>query len=106
MAYAFGQVHTNGLENFWSQLKKCLKGTHISGQPFHLAKFIDELAFRFNNRAGTDRDRFIKWLSMATGRRLKYETLISTYIGYFDEEMPKQQGCAAGETAQILKRMR
>ncbi len=57
-AYADGQVHTNGLENFWSLLKRALKGTYVSVEPFHLFRYLDEQAFRFNNRKGSDAMRF------------------------------------------------
>ena len=58
-----GKVHTNGLENFWSLLKRGLKGTYISVEPFHLFRYLDEQAFRYNNRGDqresmNDGDRF------------------------------------------------
>jgi len=57
--YVSGNVHTNGMENFWSLLKRGLHGTYISVEPFHLFRYIDEQAFRFNNRkAMDDGDRF------------------------------------------------
>jgi transposase-like protein len=46
--YVRGQVHTNGLENFWSLVKRGLKGTYISVEPFHLFRYLDEQAFRYN----------------------------------------------------------
>ena len=49
-AYVDGEVHTNGLENFWSLLKRAIKGTYVSVEPFHLFRYLDEQAFRFNNR--------------------------------------------------------
>jgi transposase-like protein len=52
--YVDGAVHTNGLENFWSLLKRALKGTYVSVEPFHLFRYLDEQAFRFNNRKLTD----------------------------------------------------
>jgi len=52
--YARGQVHTNGLENFWSLLKRALKGTYVNVEPFHLFRYLDEQAFRFNERKLTD----------------------------------------------------
>lgn len=57
--YVRGNVHTNGIENFWSMLKRSLGGTYISVEPFHLFRYIDEQAFRFNNRNDMDdRGRF------------------------------------------------
>jgi hypothetical protein len=47
--YVKGRVHTNGLENFWSLLKRGLNGTYVSVEPFHLSRYVDEQAFRFNN---------------------------------------------------------
>ena len=49
--YVRGQVHTNGLENFWSLLKRGLKGTYVAVEPFHLDRYVDEQVFRYNNRA-------------------------------------------------------
>jgi transposase-like protein len=76
-AYVNGQVHTNGCENFWSLLKRALKGTYVAVEPFHLFRYLDEQAFRFNNRAWNDADRFDAVVSSVTGRRLTYEQLIA-----------------------------
>lgn len=76
-AYVDGAVHTNGLENFWSLLKRALKGTYVSVEPFHLFRYLDEQVFRFNNRKGmTDADRFSMAVSNIVGRRLTYADLI------------------------------
>src|SRR5262249_30784222 len=56
--YADGVVHTNGLENYWSLLKRTLRGTYVSVEPFHLFRYLDEQAFRFNERTETDATRF------------------------------------------------
>jgi transposase-like protein len=57
--YADGNVHTNGMENFWSLLKRGLNGTYVSVEPFHLFRYVDEQAFRYNNRKPmSDSDRF------------------------------------------------
>src|SRR2546426_5508906 len=71
-AYARGKVHTNGLENFWSLLKRAIKGTYVSVEPFHLFRYLDEEAFRFNQRLDPDGDggRFAKVLRSVVGRRL------------------------------------
>ena len=74
--YARGEVHTNGLENFWSLLKRALKGTYVSVEPFHLFRYLDEQSFRYNNRKMTDADRFAIGLSEITGKRLTYSELI------------------------------
>ena len=78
--YVKGQVHTNGLENFWSLLKRNLRGTYVSVEPFHLDRYLDEQMFRFNNGATkdnplTDADRFIYLASQVAGRRLTYSQL-------------------------------
>lgn len=74
--YVRGHVHTNGIENFWSLLKRTLGGTYISVEPFHLFRYLDEQAFRFNRRKGTDADRFHALVSLITGKRLEYKQLI------------------------------
>ncbi len=73
--YVMGKVHTNGLENFWSLLKRSLKGTYISVEPCHLFRYLDEQAFRFNEREGQDADRFKKALGSVAGRRVTYSEL-------------------------------
>lgn len=78
--YVRGDVHTNGIENFWSLLKRGLKGTYVAVEPFHLSRYIDEQAFRYNNRATkynplTDADRFALAVSQIVGKRLTYAEL-------------------------------
>ena len=73
--YVDGEVHTNGIENFWSLLKRSLKGTYVSAEPFHLFRYLDEQAFRFNNRGATDGERFTEALSSVLGKRLTYDHL-------------------------------
>jgi transposase-like protein len=73
--YVRGNVHTNGIENFWSLLKRSIKGTYVSVEPFHLFRYLDEQAFRFNERKGKDADRFIKTVKSVSGKRLTYEQL-------------------------------
>jgi transposase-like protein len=81
-AYVDGQVHTNGLENFWSLLKRSLKGTYVSVEPFHLFRYIDEQAFRYNNRKDmTDWDRFDLAVSQIVGKRLMYKELTGNAEG-------------------------
>lgn len=75
--YVSGRVHTNGIENFWSLLKRSLRGTYISVEPFHLGRYIDEQVFRFNERKGDDGDRFRTALRGIIGKRLTYKELIS-----------------------------
>jgi transposase-like protein len=73
--YVRGRVHTNGLENFWSLLKRGLRGTYISVEPFHLFRYIDEQVFRFNQRKLRDFERFGMVLHAVSGRRLTYAAL-------------------------------
>jgi transposase-like protein len=72
--YVDGQVHTNGMENFWSLLKRGLKGTYVSVEPFHLFRYIDEQVFRYNNRKKPMDDfaRFQNVTSQILGKRLTY----------------------------------
>lgn len=73
--YVNGQVHTNGMENFWSLLKRGLKGTYISVEPFHLFRYLDEQVFRFNRRKYNDHARFLLVLQSVAGRRLTFSGL-------------------------------
>ena len=71
--YVNGNIHTNGMENFWSLLKRGLHGTYVSVEPFHLFRYIDEQAFRYNNRKDmNDADRFSLAVSQIVGKRLTY----------------------------------
>ena len=72
VAYVDGRVHTNGLENFWSLLKRGLKGTYVSVEPFHLFRYLDEQSFRYNLRKLDDAQRFIAVLGQILNRRLTY----------------------------------
>jgi transposase-like protein len=74
--YVDGNVHTQGIENFWSLLKRAIRGTYVSVEPFHLFRYLDEQAFRFNNRKDNDRGRFIEAMRHIVGRRLTYQHLI------------------------------
>ena len=74
-SYAKGQVHTNGLENFWSLLKRAVKGTYVSVEPFHLFRYLDEQVYKFNNRRGTDADRFVGLVRSVVGRRVTFAEL-------------------------------
>jgi transposase-like protein len=78
--YVRGVVHTNGIENFWSLLKRGLGGTYVNVEPFHLFRYVDEQVFRFNNRKDgnrvmTDCERFKIALSQIGGKRLTYNEL-------------------------------
>jgi transposase-like protein len=78
--YVRGQVHTQGIENFWSLLKRSLRGTYVAVEPFHLNRYVTEQVFRFNNRATKDNplndaDRFVLAVSQIAGKRLTYAEL-------------------------------
>jgi hypothetical protein len=78
--YVRGEVHTQGIENFWSLLKRSLSGTYVAVEPFHLSRYVNEQVFRYNNRATkdnplTDADRFTLAVSQIQGKRLTYAEL-------------------------------
>ncbi len=73
--YVDGAVHTNGIENFWSLLKRGIKGTYVSVEPFHMFRYLDEQCFRFNERFGNDQERFIAAMMGAVDKRLTYKML-------------------------------
>src|ERR1017187_7844386 len=76
VAYVDGDIHTNGMENFWSLLKRALKGTYVSVQPFHLFRYLDEEAWRYNNRTMDDAERFDMGIRGIVGKRITYKQLI------------------------------
>jgi transposase-like protein len=85
-SYVEGQVHTNGIENFWSLLKRSLRGTYVAVEPFHLDRYVDEQVFRFNNRATKDNplndsDRFDLAVRQIVGKRLTYAELTGKEAG-------------------------
>ena len=73
--YVDENVHTNTMECFWSLLKRALGGTYVSVEPFHLFRYLDEQAYRWNERFGTDLDRFRRALARVVGRRVTYSKL-------------------------------
>jgi transposase-like protein len=80
--YVDGHVHTNGMENFWSLLKRGLHGTYVSVEPFHLFRYLDEQVFRFNNRKMTDAERFDMVVHGMVGKRLTFDQLIGKTPDY------------------------
>ncbi|MBA3335515.1 MAG: IS1595 family transposase [Acidobacteria bacterium] len=76
--YVRGHIHTNGIENFWALLKRTIKGTYVSVEPFHLSRYLDEQMFRFNERKGNDKDRFLEVAKSIGGKRLTYKELIGS----------------------------
>ncbi len=93
-AYVNGQIHTNGLENFWSLLKRGLGGTYVTVEPFHLFRYVDEQAFRYNHRKNpdgspmTESDRFNNLCSQIVGRRLTYKGLTGKEAQRQEQEEP------------------
>jgi hypothetical protein len=80
--YVRGRVHTNELENFWSLLKRGLNGTYVAVEPFHLFRYVDEQAFRYNNLRDemgnklSDAERFKTVASQIVGKRLTFKEVI------------------------------
>jgi len=85
--YVDGRIHTNGLENFWSLLKRGISGTYVSVEPFHLFRYLDEQAFRFNHRKGEDGKplsdfaRFDTAVRQIVGKRLTFDQLTGKVNG-------------------------
>jgi transposase-like protein len=79
--YVRGRVHTNGLEDFWSLLKRTIRGTYVSVEPFHLDRYLDEQAFRYNQRELTDAERLRLVCGNLIGKRLTYRGLIGQADG-------------------------
>ena len=73
--YVDGAIHTNGLENFWSLLKRSISGTYVSVEPYHLFRYLDEQSYRFNNRRMDDFDRFKLAASQIVGKRVTWDQL-------------------------------
>ena len=73
--YVRGRIHTNGIENFWSLLKRTIGGTYVSVEPFHITSYLDEQAFRFNTRQISDGQRFKQLVRDIVGQRLTYAEL-------------------------------
>jgi transposase-like protein len=81
--YVRGEVHTNGIENFWSLLKRMLRGTYVAVEPFHLDAYVTEQVFRFNNSGPKNNDatRFEKVMANVSGKRLTYASLTGKGVG-------------------------
>lgn len=92
-AYVNGRIHTNGLENYWCLFKRCIHGTWIAIEPFHLHRYLGEQTWRFNARKVDDGDRFIKAVSGMENGPLPYKRL----IGETSDCGPLNQSVGAGE---------
>ncbi len=84
--YVMGQVHTNGLENFWTLLKRTIKGTYTFTSVQHLAAYLDEQAYRFNSRGDNDGGRFVETVGFVAGKRLTYEELTHGHLTLYGGE--------------------
>ncbi len=80
--YVRENVHTNSIENFWSLLKRSIKGTYISVAPEHLQAYVEEQAFRYNERKGNDQSRFFGVMQEISGKRLTYNQLIGSQASH------------------------
>jgi transposase-like protein len=76
VAYVQGEIHTNSLENFWSLLKRTIRGAYVSVDPFHVFRYLDEQTFRYNNWKVADGERFVFTVRQIIGKRLTYASLI------------------------------
>src|ERR1039458_5511246 len=101
VCYVKDNVHTNGLENFWSLLKRTIRGTYVSVEPFHLFRYLDEQAFRFNERKTTDAGRFLIGIVGVVGRRLTYLKLITDPGSH---ELPKAGTWQEKEPRRAMRR--
>lgn len=78
-----GRIYTNGLENFWSLLKRGIHGTHVNIEPFHLFRYLDEQTFRYNNRKNMgDQQRFELAMGNVAGKRLTYAELAGATLAH------------------------
>jgi hypothetical protein len=78
--YVRGRVHVNGMENFWSLLKRGLKGTYVCVEPFHLERYVDEQVFRYNNRKDGDRKLKSRTLSVSSTRHVSRSLVVALPI--------------------------
>lgn len=85
--YAEGRVYTNGIENFWNLFDRTMHGTYTYCLPHNLNRYLDEQAYRFNHRDGTDLTRFLIAMQQISGKRLTYEELT---WGHLQTLMPKK----------------
>ena len=92
--YVKDHIHSNGAENFWSFFKQCIHGTYVSIEPPHLNRYVDEEAFRFNDRTLNDGERFVRVMAEVQGRRVMYKDLIG-------EDGPKRGRLRKCERAEV-----
>lgn len=90
--YVRGNVHTNSIENFWSLMKRTIKGTYISIQAEHLQAYVEEQCFRYNNRETNDQGRFMELIKSISGKRLTWDELIGRQIWWRARKIQKARG--------------
>ncbi len=78
--YVDGKIHTNGMENFWSLLKRSINGTYVSVEPFHLFRYLDEQVYRFNSRKLGDGERFSIAVAGILGKRVTFKQLTGNAV--------------------------
>lgn len=78
--YKFEGFHTNGIENFWSQLKRGVYGIYHQISPKHLQRYCDEFTYRYNHRKIKDGERFLLAFSQINSR-LSYKMLTNEETG-------------------------
>ena len=78
--YVDGKIHTNGIENFWSLLKRSINGTYVSVEPFHLFRYLDEQVYRFNSRKLGDGERFSIAVAGILGKRVTFKQLTGNAV--------------------------
>ena len=75
--YVRGQAHTNGIESFWSMLKRAHKGTFHKLSPKHLNRYVQEFAGKQNMRESGTLDQMRATVAGLVGRDLLYRNLTS-----------------------------
>ena len=78
--YVRDSVHTNGLENFWTLLKRTIKGTYLHVDGAQLQAYLDEQAWRYNERKANDGERFSTVTRALCDKRLTYKQLTSRIL--------------------------
>ncbi len=90
--YVRGNIHTNGIENFWSLMKRTIKGTYVSIEASHLQRYVEEQCFRYNNRETTDLGRFMELIKSVSGKRITWDKLIGSQIYWRARKIQQYRG--------------
>ena len=73
--YVDGMAHTNGIESFWSMLKRGYHGTYHRMSPEHLDRYVNEFSGRHNVRDNDTLDQMVGVVRGMEGKRLRYQDL-------------------------------